>query len=545
MDPAETRQRRLTSRELEAQGRRERMTRRRQNLTSRIRKQKKSDYLAKKRGLPTTYSERSTLEPTLFHHVQTFCSLPSTESLQALSSALEAVSTSVLPKNETKPLVIFPQTEEDEAVKFLQKLLPFLPINQQSVFSILIKLTSFPVIQLDNYYGIIPATWSTLLAREKPFIMALMGATSHHESANYVLGNMVGDASSEVLTCLKGAGLVLAMVKSMERFPSAASWALTNAIRHDTSAWASTYCDEHLLSPALLERLMRQPDVGTQAAWMVASLTDREPYIVHYLAGRSSFLPTLLQCLNSPVAPDQVLPIAQAMVQIASQEQMVAPIVNMPDYIPTVCRFLSDGNSSREIRIHMINVVGCLLCDAGLENHPSSTIAAPALLPMLSFILSNDEPFDLQREAVNALWNALAVPPSIDNHVASSPYTVDIQVNESVLETLVSLMKSPDADAVLGSANVVELLLRRDDRIRGSLESMDIATTLESICESSMDDAATVAADLLDDYFYPEDYDDQNAIDESTENDHFAFNPPTNGMGRGRGATLPSWMSHN
>ena len=52
-------QERLTARQREALERRTRMTQRRQELTSRIRKQKKSQYLQKKRSLPCATADAS------------------------------------------------------------------------------------------------------------------------------------------------------------------------------------------------------------------------------------------------------------------------------------------------------------------------------------------------------------------------------------------------------------------------------------------------------------------------------------------------------
>ncbi len=66
-----------------------------------------------------------------------------------------------------------------------------------------------------------------------------------------------------------------------------------------------------------------------------------------------------------------------------------------------------------------------------------------------------------------------------------------------------------------------------------------LSFALEAACDHAAK-AADVAEDLLDDFFY--NGDDEDMI---SQNVIVAFPVPPSGMGRGQGATLPSWMPNN
>ena len=58
---------------------------------------------------------------------------------------------------------------------------------------------------------------------------------------------------------------------------------------------------------------------------------------------------------------------------------------------------------------------------------------------------------------------------------------------------------------------VLNLLLQHDEQIKVHMEEEDIASALELLCDSDIEEAAEVAADLLDDYF---DVDDETDLDD-------------------------------
>jgi hypothetical protein len=132
--------------------------------------------------------------------------------------------------------------------------------------------------------------------------------------------------------------------------------------------------------------------------------------------------------------------------------------------------------------------------------------------------------FEEEREFVSALWNTLAWPPQLDAHLsayvsgsqrpslpANLPFALNI--NRSTIQALVRHVASNDTNAVLASVNVLELMLRMQPNVISStshdelLEMMQeerIVDALENVCDSPMEDAA----DILDDYFYNDDQQD-------------------------------------
>ena len=563
---------RLTSRQADAKDLRNRMTRRRQELTQKIRKQKKSEYLARKRNLTTgstttiTTTSAANVEITS-NAIHSYCQNPTQETLEVLHQSLQ--STTIVADSGENPLVFISQEEQLKAVNLLQCLRTHattakeqLPL--QSVLQVLVALTAISYTpSSDGYYGHIPVSWCTLLAQDVQWLSLLISLVSTEENACVVLGNLAGEGSSQVCPALRQAGMVRALVAAIHRYPATATWALTTAIRNDTTAWASTYCSDELLPPSLLEQLVKsqQPTVATQAAWMVASLTSREEAIVKYLVEHTTFCATLVQCLGQPISKDQSIPLVQALGHIASYEDLVPSLLS--PQIPLVSligQLLMQQQQPKELTIHLSWLAGCLLCDARLVNHPSSTIASPTLVPILFQRLANgNNTLEEKREVACALQNALSLPPA----VAANPdlYVVplefpSIDIIEKSLSTLVGLIRSVDSDAVLAALRAVNLLLCSTDFslrrvLITMLEEANIESALELVCDNgALEEAAEVAANLLDDYFINEDDDEEEALPLS--NLSFAFEPQPlppqqqrPGMGRGRGATLPSWMLEN
>lgn len=551
---------RLTSRQVDAKDRRDRMTRQRRDLSTRIRKQKKSDYLARKRNVGPTTATYNSSETTIRELLHSYTQNPTAGTLQALEKSLPAQTMS---SSEEKPLLYLSQEEEHAAIQFLE-CLRTQAISERNLLTlclnILVKLTAITFTITsggDSYYGKTASSWCTLVIQNQGLPSLIIKYASNYTSCLVIIGNLVGDPSTSLICPrLRQLGMVQVLVACLQQNSNEAVWALTNAIRHDTTAWACVYCSDELVSAELLESLLSSPQVATEAAWMVASLTGREKEVVDYLLARTSFCSTILACLERPSSNDQQIALLQALGSIAIHEENVIPLLNHLSLMTVLCKILQN-QTNKEVLSKAIWLSGCLLVDARIENHPSTVIAAPRLVPILfQRMTSEGLRLEEKRDIAHALNNALALPPAHDSN-PSLPivplFLPDKHVVRSSLSNLIGLLKTPDVDAIIGSVNVLNLLLQHDEQIKVHMEEEDIASALELLCDSDIEEAAEVAADLLDDYF---DVDDETNLDDVLipTNNVFAqpglsFPDPSSqggmGRGRGRGAVLPSWMTKN
>mmetsp|Transcript_34494 Transcript_34494/g.83233 ORF Transcript_34494/g.83233 Transcript_34494/m.83233 type:complete len:629 (+) Transcript_34494:1-1887(+) len=498
-----------------------------------------------------------------------------------------------------------------------------------------------------SYYGRVPVTWSELI------VMATTGSSSwlqqlcqiltdevrsssnHHDSNSVsvaymcclIVGNVVGEGPATVqhippeLKAEMVRTLITAISSSLQQqqqaqqrqqqqqllIAPAAAWSLTNLIRNDVSSFASLYVNDQLLSATTLQSwLCQYPSIGTQAAWMVASLTSKEEETARYLA-TTGLVSSLLGCLFHPVADDQQVPVLQTLGNLATHSSIVPGLLtssstpanqNTPsssmNLVSILQQMIANLPAGDPRLIPTVWLTGCLLVDTGMPNgHPSTTLAGPTLVPVVMSRLGGERnnhtglrelKLDEERELASALWNAFDQPPDLYGEWSTDQQFM-LAMPKSTLQVLVKLMKSSDDDAVLASVHVLDLYLRRvggtsmeslnsfQDFMR-TLEEEDAVHALEAICDSHVEDAADVAANLIDDFFAESYEDDGNNDDQwnpginvsyPTENafanlgtggNSFGVFPTssvaagdqshaTNGMGRGRGrgATLPSWMS--
>jgi len=259
--------------------------------------------------------------------------------------------------------------------------------------------------------------------------------------------------------------------------------------------------------------------------------------------------------------------------------------------------------------------VGTLLCDMPHYSRFENTILpisdmelsqslSTLLIPTICNILTSPRStFQLKKEAGSTLWNAVAPSPNLASSILTNSTNVDISFSKTILQqisqtegmlsSLVQILSIPDADVVLISLRLINIMIRQLDNkeLITRLEEENIADKLEIICDNAsceyygqqkstnMDNthtypkSADIAADLIDDFFSDE-YLDQEEYENDTKNDStnlgsifdaagtssssntFSFGlPPTElcafesssepnlGRGRGRGANKPAWMT--
>jgi hypothetical protein len=170
------------------------MTQRRQQSTNRIRKQKKSDYLARKRNLPTTTSipaasatatqaETATTVNTAVIQplIQSYCQNPTSEHLHALQTTLRSIT---LTGSQDNPLVVLSQDEQSTAVALLEQLRTHAATPNANTVSLALQI----VVQLtaiscttqsssssnNNYYGYTPVSWSSLVSQDHAWLSLLV-----------------------------------------------------------------------------------------------------------------------------------------------------------------------------------------------------------------------------------------------------------------------------------------------------------------------------------------------------------------------------------
>jgi hypothetical protein len=287
----------------------------------------------------------------------------------------------------------------------------------------------------------------------------------------------------------------------------------------------------------------------------------------------------------------------------ACQGRFVGTLLQETSILSSLENLLQAGFSVRNENVAAVAVeaawaAGTLLCDAGIAQHPSTTIAAPALIPTLcQVIVEGSSKLDFKREAASALWNAVAAPPNeVGDASTTRPirdeYLAMIAQVPGMIACLTELLTMMDADAVLYSISLLDAMLRRLQSLpnvkREFLEANGV-DALEVVCERASqdhsygggqdwkdgmnDESAELAADLIDDLFSNEmneggmeDGEVMVAMPQSFSFSPIVVNPqqqtfnfgteqsqtfpsPSNpvdaGRGRGRGKPTPSWMNQS
>ena len=122
----------------------------------------------------------------------------------------------------------------------------------------------------------------------------------------------------------------------------------------------------------MLEQLLQEEPVATQAAWMLATLTNREEEVVQYLMSHPTFPTTLIACMKRPTCKDQLAPLVQALGNIATSSTgpdgapfSTALLTSLPTLTPMLGQLLQIP-TNREVVHQAAWLAGCLLHDAGI-----------------------------------------------------------------------------------------------------------------------------------------------------------------------------------
>jgi hypothetical protein len=426
-----------------------------------------------------------------------------------------------------------------------------------------------------GYYGAAPISWTDLLTEDATFLQGLMAlpakfTTTCREQAFNLLGTVCQSSSKAVRVA------VASWHTLVEALPLS-SFCCASVLRYD----AATFGDFFLrslpttkLNQLLQQDTQQQSTLVQHAAWMLYGLSIRDDDAVNTLCANSDLLSTVTQRLLSD-SPLVAVPLCQALANlaVACHGRHVPTLLSTPQLVESITLLLS-RQSTNTIVMDSIGLAGCLLCDAGVDGHLSTTVAVPAFVPWLVRIVV-DGTFDYKSQAVVALYNCIRSPLPLLVTITKEPnecvalegtlngvvehYLWHETVREKLLTSLASLIRLEDMGTALAALFLVDVILRHIPDSRELFEGLSGVDALDEVCmkhgrSEDLEKAQTIAADLLDDFFDKHEAEHVHmAAAPAVENNQFAFaiqqSPQVNNafdfsgdLGRGRGMTMPAWM---
>jgi hypothetical protein len=658
IDPRMSSSQRLSLKASSDAATREAMTQRRQEWTSRIRKDKKNQILAMKRRYipPVSPTNEVAMETSsslvdLANRTVENPSLYLANFQAVLSTNCTAHNDEGVQGNNLNDPTLKPEdlTDPLQLVNVLANILVDTTSPATLKLAAAQALTNLAAIETtpinDNYYGRLPESWSTILVESNVLTSLQHVLTSVPVNNDLVLqccwalGNLVSDSPAAHAASLP---LVPTLVQTLnyglqQKQPSLCrnvAWTISNLVRGGGTE--GTFCGPDLLTPSLLAQLLVTPeqltssssssedvswmDVAREAAWILAFLTAKEDSMVNFLCvesqhGLFSSHPAVLVMEAMAARLHQALQQARQASTWSSNEASQALKMTIPclrsigniasscqgKHLPNLLRAHSKSiakslskllelgtfpSSSSHNQLGTASIEAAwaartLLCDAGLTDHESTDIAIPVLLPELCKCVTSGYAIqELKREALLAIWTAVAAPPHTDQTMGaiwSTRSTLDeflrlISRTPLLIPTLVDFLKtSTDTDIVVTALQLINAMLRRlqdDESLRRQFEEHGGVNALEHICDVASsnshygggtdwndDDndnpAADIAADLIDDLFGAAQQEEDEMMDIAPASDGATFTfgvPPVANTGmmlpsRGRGRPVPSWMS--
>ena len=340
-----------------------------------------------------------------------------------------------------------------------------------------------------------------------------------------------------------------------------AAWALSNLARGapGPAGTVAPFFDLGL-SPVLLQLLAHADEsVAAEAAWVLSFLSARDDQAATALA-EAGAVGALSQALHRTQAKNPVAtPALRTLGNFASiGENFAAAIVAEPLFLPPLVHLYS---AEAETPKGLLKEATWLVSNIAVGQREA--VVGAGLLPPLVQIVASAQ-FDLQREALFALRNLMAEPA-----YATSA------LEQGVLAPVVSFLRTQDWDAVMCALAVCGLVLQHQPDGPQAVEAAGGMEAIDDLNYSGGNGEVKAFAAHLVDTYYGDDYGEDEVEVEAGAGDAggglgggfgggpgaaplaggFSFGQaaqlgggaesagPVPGAGRGRGMTLPSWMT--
>lgn len=460
------------------------------------------------------------------------------------------------------------QADESNASRLLSIMIPMLQVEQTRHAVLLFCLevsgltTAAASVTDTDHYGKPPPRWSDLLVSSIPTLLPIMDVEKLLVSN--ILGNLVQD-STEAMAYLRPRWNVL-----VQALPQSA-YACASLLRNDTTSYASLYLQE--LKPTHLMGLFKEETTDIYAAWMLEALSQREDAAVDVLCQQEHLMHVLVErIVHVKHRPDFLVPALRAIGNcVTAREGRYVPMVlNQPNFVvPTLLTLLNerahpyDSSTLGVVLSECLWLMGCLLCDAGLESHPSTAMADTVLPHVVDMWTNKRQPTDARKGAAMVLVTALNEPPGMPSHqrvyyqayvqrVVEQYMWKSMDQRDAVLQSLVMLLQLPDNDAIGSSLFLLDQLFHHISLSREVWDHLSGWDRLEDLASDGTvgRDISRMAADLIDEYGSEhEEIVVKSTLHPVVPKDRFVFGAPlppatvgVPGAGRGRGRTLPAWM---
>lgn len=158
-------------------------------------------------------------------------------------------------------------------------------------------------------------------------------------------------------------------------------------LQYDTAHYGSFYTP-HLTNAKVIQLLTctNNHTLQTEAAWMVEGLARREIQTVHHFVQDTTngLLHHMIAILNNhnQTPPTVQLPLWRAMghLAVADEGTLLPKLLQTTGLVQAGTHMLQQPHTTTTaVLSEALATIACLLCDAGIPNHPSTTIAMPTI----------------------------------------------------------------------------------------------------------------------------------------------------------------------